>query len=258
MHNKIAISAIALITVSSIFGCATTHTQSELDKKYQAAIIDAAQVSEAEISKNLYAVNKENKDLIWNVDGSKILVATWSSKNKFDKHIKQNNRTSDNAKFLTWVTLVPQVHNLCHGYIEQKQKATKEEVDLRLKQYLGLPHTNEYDIFVEMWVSPKDLFRPCVDPEIHDTRCHLHFEEGNIPNVKNIKEYDEFYRNLYYGSIRSKTKGVFPWTGLGYTHDWGNPLSKVGASEYILSPGSAYDIKEVMPTMKYCEMDYAK
>jgi len=43
-----------------------------------------------------------------------------------------------------------------------------------------------------------------------------------------------------------------PWTGLGYTYDWGNPDSEVGASEFILVPGAAYQVKRAVPTAEYC------
>jgi hypothetical protein len=128
-------------------------------------------------------------------------------------------------------------------------KVSQKLVELRLKQYLGLNPDWHYDVFVEMWVDPADLFRPCVDPQVEDNVCNLHFDE-KIPEVNNIADYREFYRDLYYKSFRSGS-GV-PWTGLGYTYDWGNFESEVGASEYILVPGASYEIKRVVPTIEYC------
>jgi len=60
---------------------------------------------------------------------------------------------------------------------------------------------------------------------------------------------------LYYRSIRPALQ---PWTGLGYTYDWGNPVNHVGASEFILIPGAAYNIKGAEPTPKYCQPSVAK
>jgi len=57
-------------------------------------------------------------------------------------------------------------------------------------------------------------------------------------------------RGLYYKSFRGSV-GV-PWTGLGYTYDWGNPDSDVNASEFILVPAAPYTIEAVVPTMAYC------
>lgn len=36
-----------------------------------------------------------------------------------------------------------------------------------------------------MWVNPRDLFRPCPDPEISDTRCEVQFS----PRVWRAHQY---------------------------------------------------------------------
>ncbi|MCX7068479.1 MAG: hypothetical protein NTW85_12405 [Methylococcales bacterium] len=43
-----------------------------------------------------------------------------------------------------------------------------------------------------------------------------------------------------------------PWTGLGYTYDWGNDDSDIGASDFILMPNAPYQIKQVLTTHEYC------
>jgi hypothetical protein len=107
-----------------------------------------------------------------------------------------------------------------------------------------------YDVFVEMWVNTSDVFRPCVDPEIQDSTCELHFG-ASLPKVNGITDYSRFYKNLYFADFRTKP-GV-PWTGLGYTYDWGNPRNPQGASEFIVSPGAAYEIRRAVPTADYCK-----
>jgi hypothetical protein len=97
-------------------------------------------------------------------------------------------------------------------------------------------------------VNPEDVFRPCVDPSPTDTNCELNFGT-TIPTVKNIKDYQAFYQNIYYKSFRA-APGV-PWTGLGYTYDWG-ARDERGASEFILSPSTPYLIEQAVPTMSYC------
>jgi len=123
-------------------------------------------------------------------------------------------------------------------------------MDLRLKQYLGLDPSWQYDVFVELRVDPDDLFRPCVDPQTDDTSCDYRFGD-QVPTVENIADYRDFYRDLYYKSFRGSV-GV-PWTRLGYTtYDWGNPGSNVGASEFILVPEAPYTTEAVVPTTAYC------
>lgn len=47
------------------------------------------------------------------------------------------------------------------------------------------------------------------------------------------------------------------WTGLGYTFNWGGdnskPLGEQGASEFLLRPGSPYEIKGAVPAADYCK-----
>jgi len=221
----------------------------EVDEAYRRAVEDAAFAAEEEITSELIPIVKGNLKLIWNADKSKILVVTWKSQGSYEQFLKPYNKTLENREHLVWVTTVPQVKSLCTEMFTSNPKISKETVELRLKQYLGLNPDWQYDVFIEMWVDPADLFRPCVDPQIEDKSCNLHFGK-DIPKVKNISDYREFYEHLYYKSFRGSS-GV-PWTGFGYTYDWGNSESEVGASEYILVPGASYEIKQAVPTMEYC------
>ena len=221
----------------------------EVNPDYQAAVEDAAFAHEDELFDGLFAINDENTRLIWNEDKSKVLVATWKSNSAYEKFLKSNTQTSSNPDYAVWVTAVPQVKNLCKKVSSHSSNDFPNALDNRLKQYLGLNPEWHYDVFVEMWVSPEDLFRPCVDPEIDDTRCQLNFSEVE-PSVKNITSYEDFYKKLYYKSYRSSA-GV-PWTGLGYTYDWHQDSNEVGASEYILVPEAEYEIERAVSTQEYC------
>ena len=86
-------------------------------------------------------------------------------------------------------------------------------------------------------------------PNIDDTQCDIKVPQ-QFPSVKNIPDYGYFYKNLYFKSFR-ESAGV-PWTGLGYTYDWGNKESEVGASEFIVTPHAPYEIKQVLSTHEYC------
>ncbi len=216
---------------------------------YDAAVRDAAVVEENEVSSGLVPVDPSNEALVWNADRTKILVSTWKSRTAYEKFIKPDTRTSDSAAYAVWVTAVPQVRRFCGGWMQDRPGADAADLDLRLKQYLGLHPNWHYDLFVEMWVRPQDLFRPCVDPEVGDASCNVAFGNED-PAVRGIADYPEFYRSLYFKSFRTPP-GV-PWTGLGYTYDWGNPASDAGASEFILVPGAEYEIKQAVPTTAYC------
>ena len=225
------------------FSCTMTQAA-----RFDRAVTDAAVVEKKDINTHLVAITPENKTLVWNADKTKILVVMWKSRNSFEKFYKGRTQTDLSENYVTWVTAAPQVKTFARTCFKDKPQASKAEIDLRLKQYLGLKPEWAYDVFVELWVSPGDLFRPCVDPEIDDTACNVHFSE-EIPKVKGISCYPCFYKNLYFEDFRTRP-GV-PWTGMGYTYDWGNPDSPFGAAEFILVPGAVYEIVSVVETMDY-------
>jgi hypothetical protein len=231
---------------SQLLGC--TQSTHSLEHRYQQAVKKAAFVKEAKIATQLIPITATHPNLVWNADKSKLLVLTWKQQSAYEKFIQPNTKTPDNPDFAIWVTTAPQVQQFCQNFV-QDENPDKAGLDLRLKQYLGLDASWNYDVFVEMWVSPQDLFRPCVDPQIDDQQCELQFGK-TLPQVKNIADYASFYKNLYFKSFRAS--GGVPWTGLGYTYDWGNPQTSVGASEFIVVPNAAYDIKRVVPTQDYC------
>jgi len=243
----IAASAMLLIASQPVFA---KENLTRLAKLYDKAVDDASLAEDSEISQQLTVISSSNQKLIWNDDNSKVLVATWKSKTAFDQYIAPYNKTSDNEQYVTWVTAVPEVQEFCQAYTQRKKKAGAAKLDKRLKQHLGLNTTWDYDVFVEMWVSPDDLFRPCTDPEITDASCNLNFDDS-LPEVKNIKNYKRFYQNLYYSSFRSPNN-IVPWAGLGYTYDWANNQTDVGASEFIIVPKGEYEIHRVATTAQYC------
>ncbi len=234
---KILLCASALIVAA----CTELPTQ----QQYQQAVKDAAIVEAQENSNQLWAIAINNPNLVWNADKTRLLVTTWKSRAAYDKFMKGSTQSPSDPNYALWVTAAPQVKAFCHGYTHD----TDEELNLRLKQYLGLAPDWQYDVFIELWVSPDSLFRPCVDPETNDSQCETEVPK-TFPAVTNIPDYGLFYSQLYFKSFRASA-GV-PWTGLGYTYDWGNPQTKVGASEFILKPDSPYEIKQVLTTREYC------
>lgn len=230
-------------------------SEASLRERYRSAIQDAALVEPDEIVDNLIQITPDNNLIVWDEDKTKVLVVTWKSQSSYERYIKPNNNASEKEDRLIWVTVAPQVKEFCQQYLKNHPQATEEELKLRLKQYLGLDPDWNYDVFVEMWVSPQDIFRPCTNPDITKRQCPIDFEAVTpqvvgLTNNSGIKDYQLFYQNLYFKSIRYALQ---PWTGLGYTYDWGSSGRHVGASEFILVPGAAYNIKQAVPTMNYCQ-----
>lgn len=250
--NKINVVKTPLVLAASMMlgmSVSATVNAEDLASLYAKSVSDASVVQADEITDKLFSLNKSNKDLVWNDDGSKVLVLTWKSQSSYDNYVKPVTATSSSEDYVMWVTLAPQLKRFCTEFVQNTPNITQAQLDLRLKQYLGLHYDWSYDVFAELWVSPEDLFRPCVDPQVNDTTCEMKFGD-TIPTVKNIANYKKFYQNLYYNDFRV-LPGV-PWTGLGYTYDWKDNGTDIGASEYIMTPGASYKIKQSYATAEYC------
>ena len=129
------------------------------------------------------------------------------------------------------------------------KKESAEDVDLRLKQLLGLPPTSDYKYLIEFWVKPDDLFRPCPDKEITDNKCELCFPD------KNDTSYISWINNLrgqsYYGC---ELYEKYPWTQLGYTYDWNaQNITHIGLSEFVIGKN-----KDIIINKFYSTIDYLK
>lgn len=249
MNNKtnLLLSAVAALLLAQGTQAATPA----LEFRYKSSTLDASRADAAEITGNLVPITPSNDNLVWSGDKSFVKVVTWKSASDYNNFIAPFLETSTNENFVVWVTAAPYIQNFCKNFIQTARNPTAEKLDLRLKKHLGLHPDWQYDVFVEMWVNPGNIIRPCVDPDPTDTTCDLNFG-ASIPTVKNIADYKQFYQNLYYKSFRA-APGV-PWTGLGYTYDWKDPrASEVGESEFVLVPGTPYIIEQAIPTWQYCQ-----
>ncbi|MDG9668880.1 hypothetical protein ONV78_14140 [Hahella sp. CR1] len=214
--------------------------QKNLSQAYADAVRDAEIVEPNEISKNLTAITPLNPALEWSGDRQKVLVTTWTSWDGYDNSVGQTQALSREV----WVTVVPEVKNFCRARYK-----FPEQTILRLEQLLGLPPGDNKTKFVEMWVSPSDLFRPSPDPEISDHEAELDFPVSDR-FVTVSKEHKEWFKNL---RKTSYGENGYPWTRLGYTYDWGNPESEVGLSEFVIRAGANVKVHSVTKTIKYCE-----
>jgi hypothetical protein len=173
----------------------------------------------SKISTDLVEINDGNRNLIRkNInDIEHILVVT------LKQNISYYKDTFNTGNYPIWVTTSP----------ELKNRFSSENVidtNLRLIQLLGLPPGSKYDYFVEFWVNPIDLFRPCPDKEINDGRCDLCFDDS--VSKEHMLWINENRISRYY---QCDLYNRYPWTQLGYTYDW-NPSNKknIGLSEFII------------------------
>lgn len=214
-----------------------------LQKKYSDAVKDAEFADPDEISKDLIAVTETNDKIKWKdtPDGKRLLTVTWTAWEGYDKN--KGNTMVNKQSGGTWVTIVPELKEFCtRNNLSQLNKG------IRLKQLLGLPPTAEKTWFVEIWVDPKDLFRPSPDPEITDHEAELDFTlSGRFVTVsEDYKRWFHEKENSSYG------ESGYPWTRLGYTYDWGNPDSEIGLSEFVIREDATIEIHSVKKTLEYC------
>lgn len=221
-------------------GCEAGFSLAVQDR-YQAAVADARIAEADEIRRDLDPISADNLALVWEGEPtrSRVLVVTWSNAEFYTPG--QANTLPDDI--YVWVTLVPVVRDFCRS-VGFKGDA----LVLRLEQLLGLPPSVGKDSFVELWVWPRDLFRPCPDPEISDQRCELGF-----PTAGGYSKTNENYRAWFLERSRdSYGEHGYPWTRLGYTYDWAPAGSEFGVSEYVIKAGTSLGVKSVTATAEYC------
>lgn len=208
---------------------------------YEKSIAESMSPTQSKVCSNLVVINKENKNLVWkNINGEDyILVATWKQEAKYYKPYLDS-AFYNTGKYPIWITTAPELKERM-----RTEKATDKPY--RLKQLLGLPPTAAYSYFIEFWVKPSDLYRPCPDKEITDNHCNLCFPKD--AEQAHIQWINEYRINSYYNCELYKK---YPWTQLGYTYDW-NPNNKnhIGLSEFVIPANKNIVVKAIYSTEEY-------
>lgn len=204
------------------------------------AVKDAATAAPEEISTSLVPILPTTPRLVWREKDKKktVLMVTWTSYKGYDD---QAGKTQPLGRE-TWVTPAPFVADFCKG-----KAAEPAALSARLEQLLGLPPNNGKDRFVEIWVEPKDMFRPCADPEITDRECQTDFPQPSsmvTVSAAHVKWFED---------LKSKSYGEngYPWTRLGYTYDWAGP--RIGMSEYVIKKGAEITVERAVGNTEYCK-----
>jgi hypothetical protein len=236
---------VLVLIAASLAGCGGPRLAVRGDdgEAYRRAVADAAVAEPHEVSRGLRAVVPGEPGLVWRGEGpaARVLVATWTKDwpGGFQEQVGQSVTT----KYETWVTLAPEVRERCSA-------SGLAGLDLvsRLEQLHGLPPGAGKVRFVELWVSPDDLFRPCPDPEVTDHECSL-VPPAPAARVTVAAEHVAWMADL---TARSYGEGGYPWTRLGYAYDWGTPGDPVGPSEFVLRPGAEVEVAAAPLTEEYC------
>jgi hypothetical protein len=206
---------------------------------FRRALRDAERAEPWEISRRLIAVREDNDRLVWRGEPGRrqVLGVTWTDWPGYKAQVGQ----ATNASRDIWVTMAPEVKRFCQG-------RAFPDADMRLEQLLGLRPESGKKYFVEIWASPKDIFRPSPDPEITDHEAELDFPDSRLLIIK--RKHIDWINDLK--AISYQETG-FPWTRLGYTYDWGNPRRVVGPSEFVIEKGAPIEVHAVTLTHEYCQ-----
>lgn len=242
MKSQTYLAALTLFVI--IQACRTSGVTSQVAADdvtlYEQAVLDAMAPSPKDVYNGLVAIAPTNKELIrTNIKGEEyILVVTWKNDTSYYKPNASGFYNTGNYQI--WVTTAPELKN-------RMRSEGSNNVDLRLKQLLGLPPEAEYRYFIEFWVKSSDLFRPCPDNEINDESCDLCFP--NDTDNHYITWFNESRIDRYYDC---ELGNKYPWTQLGYTYDWhpGNE-SHIGLSEFVIDKNKNIIVNEIYSTTEY-------
>lgn len=178
---------------------------------------------------------------------------------------------NQNIKNETWITLEKELKPYCKSYVAKHKKITKQELDLWIRQLLGLPpQDGEERKFVIMNLkatqtyygessSDIGIFRPCTDPRIDKHPgdiCPLYMDNSNNQITTLYKSW--FINNAIYSY---KSQNGYPWTGYGYTYNWNNKdnNSIVGLSEFVVRKNTPINVVTTNNSDIYIDpIDYCK
>lgn len=230
---------VGLLLIASLCFAKTANSQ-DLRTLYRDAMRIAVYPDSSKIDNNLVPITPKNPDLIWKTFKGEphVLMVTWKSVSYYPNG---GDSIYNTGPYSIWVTAAPQLKNWF-------QKQNVADTNLRLKQLLGLPPAGtNYNYFVEFWVKPSDMFRPCPDKEINDKSCSTCFPENTSKDY--ITWFNDSRISRYYAC---KLYDQYPWTQLGYTYDW-NPKNKthVGMSEFVINTNATVYVKSVSTTKQY-------
>jgi len=234
---------IGLVSLIISLSAQTNNYQAD-SNIYRSAIQDAMYPEQSKVYNGLIPINKSNKELQWKrVNGTDyILVVVWMRKKYIGSYEPFENQWGfyNTGEYPMWVTAAPQMMN-------RMKKENPKDPEYRLKQLLGLSPAATYDFFIEIWVNPEDLIRPCPDPETNDTKCDVCFSDNVNPAHKewiNNNRISSYYNCGLFNQV--------PWTALGYTYDW-NPTNKnhIGLSEFIIPQNTNVVIEKIYTNQEY-------
>ena len=238
-----------------------------LQAQYLAGVADAQanllHLKTPPANPDIWDITAENPRLLWDgVPGqSRVLVATFT-KARFYATAAPGQAL--NAVGDYWVTPAPQAYQAIKA---ASPDGVVGNPTLALDEYLGLPPGSTNDAVVSLWVLPAVLVRPAMDPSITNHAAETVFplsfqtvplaspaalpKDPPAPGFAPATTYANWFLNRESAIFSPGVAGgPYPWTGLGYTYNWGS-TDVVGGSEFIIPQGSPVKLQAVTPVSNY-------
>lgn len=264
---------LILISAATPSQC-RTYTEEEKTLYYW-SLIDTQTAAQNEISRSLLAIvpgpdpvnhrQLAGDDIRWQGEpgNSPLLVIAFMSRTSYQNYYQQHLENNPGEDYILqkslWVTVVPELKNRFMRRIKSMNACPPAPE--RVHQILGLNPAYDYEVLLEFWISPRDLFRPTPDPEIQDHEGELAYPDtnGNWIFPRDMNPFLKLDDSVVYmdsawsqpmsfrdwfvnraetiyavGDDSDLSTWGWPWTRLGYTYDWGNPLNPTGLSEFLI------------------------
>lgn len=234
-------SALASSATVGSASAAASATTRELPADYLVAVQRARTAGPEALAPNLVALAPGSPDLVFNSDGTSVQMVQVTTYTGYASQVGQPMTLSREV----WLTPYPQVQDFCRSYVA----SGGTDPALRLMQYVGIPPETKPLYAVTLMVPLNGMFRPTPDPQIDDTTA-IFFDGSLVPDDPAFPNHADWFRLQKALAYDSATP--YPWTGMGYTFDWGNLGNPIGASEFVARPGTTVDVVAVQPAVEYC------
>lgn len=278
--SSCTVLAIASSVILSLSEKVST-AQTTIPDVYKKALIDAAEPEPEEVLDKLTVINESNPKIWEGEPGkSRVLVATFSTKNRHKigqqtlLPIKPKNSGRIDLTEINpiWVTVISELQDFCKQYkknieVTNDPLVTKEILNERLEQVLGLPPKSGYTDIATIAVDRKYLRRTTPNSDISTYQKQsltdsIFISNSKQPNLRFSDGVNSIYKDWFTALFNNRNSSKYPWTGLGYTYDW-TPKTNLqndndaGLSEFVIFPNSEastpYEVKQVLPTEQYCQ-----
>lgn len=263
MMRKLAglVAAVLCLALSPAYA---TEVPAPVWKAYRQAIKTSSRIDRDPVVRNLVTLSSSDPRVRWRtISGRRyVLVATLRRDPVSDVQRGQSFELRSNK----WVVVPRQLRNRCIQAGCRSMKAGK--LDLTLKQFIGLPPDGDYRVSNTFWARPRDMFRPCLGPDVKTSSCPRR-AQGTLPTINGVavrtflrEQADYAWRWPHKWDPATARSCVsswpepancygFPWTELGYTYDWSPQGNKVGLSEFVVTQGSTVYLKRVQSQRRF-------